>query len=316
MTPDKPLADAEPRHWTAALPDRLLAFAQLSRFDRPIGWRLLLLPCWMGIAIVRIQDGFWPDDAIRAIAFFFGAILMRGAGCTYNDIVDVGIDAKVERTRGRPLPSGRVTRLQAWLWLAAQCALGLVALLMLPRFAQLVAVASLPLVAVYPFMKRVTWWPQAWLGIVFSWGALVGGAATSNSLMPETMLLYVGCFFWVIAYDTIYALQDKEDDALVGVRSTARLFAERWREWTLGFYAAALFFWAAAAYVAGAPWATFAALAVVGVVLIWPALQGPQDAKPETALAAFKANALVGMGVVIALALEPLWLNLRPMIGG
>ena len=309
-------ADALAAHWTGALPTPLRAYAQLSRFDRPIGWQLLLLPCWMGIAVVRIQDGFWPEDAVHAAAFLFGAILMRGAGCTYNDIVDRDIDAKVERTRGRPLPSGRVTTTQAWIWLAAQCALALVALFLLPRFAQITAIASLPLVAIYPFMKRVTWWPQAWLGIVFSWGALVGGAATSQSLLPETVALYAGCFFWVIAYDTIYALQDKEDDALVGVRSTARLFGARWRDWTLGFYATALFLWGVSAYLAGAPWPTFAALAIVGSVLIWPALQKPEDGKPETALAAFKANALIGLAVVIAFALEPVWLTVRPYLGG
>jgi 4-hydroxybenzoate polyprenyltransferase len=308
-------SDALPRHWTRALPAGWRAYAQLSRLDRPIGWRLLLLPCWMGIALARIQDGFWPEDAKHAAAFLLGAILMRGAGCTYNDIVDRDIDAKVERTRARPLPSGRVTAAQAWAWLGVQCTLALVALLLLPRFAQFVAIASLPLVAAYPFMKRVTWWPQAWLGIVFSWGALVGGAATSGALLPEALALYLGSFFWVIAYDTIYALQDKEDDALVGVRSTARLFGARWREWTLLFYLAALASWSVAAYFAGAPWPTFAALAIVGA-LIWRTLQQPQDGDGESALAAFKANALIGLAVVVAFALDPAWLTLRPYLGG
>jgi 4-hydroxybenzoate polyprenyltransferase len=310
--------DSIVRHWTAWLPEPVRPYAQLSRLDRPIGWQLLLLPCWMGMAIVRTQDGFWSPDQWRAFAFLIGAIAMRGAGCTYNDIVDRHIDARVARTWGRPLPSGAVKLWQAGVWLLAQCLIGLWALLMLPEFARNVALVSLPLIAIYPFMKRITWWPQAWLGIVFSWGALVGGAATttSNWLPPESLLLYAGCISWVIAYDTIYALQDREDDALIGVRSTARLFGPRWRDWTIGFYAAALFFWAVAAYVAGAPWPVFLLLAAIGAGLIWPIVQGIRDDDPASALAAFKANALIGLAVLIAFLLEPAWRTLRPALGG
>lgn len=268
----------------------------------------------MGVALERTQDGFWEHDYWRALFFMIGAVAMRGAGCTYNDIVDRKIDAQVERTRARPLPSGRVQTWQAWAWLVAQCLIGLWVLLQLPEFAQRVALVALPLVALYPFMKRITWWPQAWLGVVFSWGALVGGAATVDALSPETLLLYAGCFFWVMAYDTIYALQDREDDAIVGVKSTARLFGDRWRDWVTGFYAAALFLWSAACYMAGAAWPTYAVLVMAAVFVIWPALNRADDSDPALALAAFKANAGVGLAMVVVFAFEPVWRMLRAYV--
>jgi 4-hydroxybenzoate polyprenyltransferase len=311
-------ADALAQHWTDRLPPRARPFAQLSRLDRPIGWQLLLLPCFMGLALVRTQDGFFPEDARYAAAFLVGAIAMRGAGCTYNDIVDRDIDAKVARTRARPIPSGAVSLKAAWAWLGVQLLLGLVALLALPLFAQIISLCALPLVAIYPFMKRVTWWPQAFLGLAFSWGALVGGAAVAfpATLPPESLALYAGCIAWVIGYDTIYALQDREDDALIGVRSTARLFGAKWRTWTLAFYIAALFLWSVAAVLAGAQWPSMIALGAIGALMIWPMLQSVDDAKPGSSLAAFKYNAWIGLAVVAALALEPLWRTLRPMFGG
>lgn len=310
-------ADAPASHWTDRLPARWRPYAQLSRLDRPIGWQLLLLPGWMGLALVRTNDGFFPEDALYAGAFVLGAIAMRGAGCTLNDIVDRDIDAKVARTRARPLPAGTVKLRQAWAWLVAQCAVGLAALMAFPMAAQLAALASLPLVAVYPFMKRITWWPQAWLGLVFSWGALVGplAVAPAGTLPEEMWALYAACVAWTIAYDTIYALQDREDDALVGVRSTARLFGDRWRFYTSGFYLAALVLWAIAAWLAGASWPTMAGLGLVGALLIWPLLQQADPDKPGMALAAFKQNAWVGLAVVLVFALEPLWLTLRPFLG-
>jgi len=311
-------ADALKQHWTDALPRAWKPYAQLSRLDRPIGWQLLLLPCLMGIAVARTGYGFYWEDLRYALAFLLGAIAMRGAGCTYNDILDRDIDAKVERTRLRPLPSGAVTLKQAWTWLLAQCLFGLVALLMLPPLAQLVALIAIPLVALYPLMKRITWWPQAWLGIVFSWGALVGGAASTylSGVVPlEAFALYAGCICWTIGYDTIYALQDREDDALVGVRSTARLFADKWRTWTTVFYVAALALWTAAASVGGAGLLVAAALALIAALLIYPMLARIDDARPETALAAFKANAIIGAAVLLAFALEPIWRTLRPVLG-
>jgi 4-hydroxybenzoate polyprenyltransferase len=311
-------ADALRQHWTDALPRAWRPYAQLSRLDRPIGWQLLALPCWMGIAITRTGYGFFWEDARLALLFLIGAIAMRGAGCTYNDILDRDIDAQVERTRLRPLPSGVVTLRGAWLWLLAQCLIGLGVLLALPRLAQIVALIAIPLVALYPLMKRITWWPQAWLGIVFSWGALVGGAATApGSGVPlEAIALYAGCIAWTIAYDTIYALQDREDDALVGVRSTARLFADRWRIWTSAFYALALALWTTAAAIAGSGLIVAVALSLIGAALVWPTLQGVNDARPETALAAFKRNASIGFVTLVAFALEPAWRTLRPLLGG
>jgi 4-hydroxybenzoate polyprenyltransferase len=310
-------ADALRQHWTDALPRAWKPFAQLSRLDRPIGWQLLLLPCLMGLAVCRTGYGFYWPDLGYALAFLIGAIAMRGAGCTYNDILDRDIDAKVERTRLRPLPSGAVSLKAAWAWLTAQCLIGLFVLLTLPRFAQIVALIAVPLVALYPLMKRITWWPQAWLGIVFSWGALVAGAAVSqqHGVPLEAIALYAGCIAWTIAYDTVYALQDREDDALVGVRSTARLFADKWRTWTSVFYVLAVAFWTTAAAVAGSGVIVAAALSLIGVALIWPTLQHIDDARPETALAAFKRNAMIGAAVLLAFALEPIWRTMRPVLG-
>jgi len=307
-------ADALKAHWTDRLPAAWKPYAQLSRLDRPIGWQLLLLPCLMGLAAARTGYGFFWTDVQFTLAFLVGAIAMRGAGCTYNDILDRDIDAKVERTRARPLPSGAVTPRGAWIWLAAQCLVGLVALLAFPFFAQIVAMLALPLVALYPLMKRITWWPQAWLGIVFSWGALVGGAAVAYpaSLPNEIVALYAACILWTIGYDTIYALQDREDDALIGVRSTARLFAAHWRLWTSVFYVGAVFLWAAAAALAGAGIGAIVALSAIAALMIWPMLQRIDDARPETALAGFKFNAMIGAAVLCAFALEPLWRTVRP----
>ncbi len=316
MNEAKP-ADALKHHWTDALPRAWKPYAQLSRLDRPIGWQLLLLPCWMGIALARAGSGFQWSDPRLALVFLIGAIAMRGAGCTYNDILDRDIDAAVERTRLRPLPSGAASLRGAWLWLAAQCLAGLCVLLTLPRTAQLVAIAALPLVALYPLMKRITWWPQAWLGMVFSWGALVGGAAASETgaIPAGAALAYLGCIAWTIGYDTIYALQDREDDALVGVRSTARLFADKWRIWTSGFYIAALALWIGAALIAGGGLMASAALALIGATLVLPVLNRIDDARPETALAAFKRNALIGLLVALAFALQPAWRTLRSLLG-
>jgi 4-hydroxybenzoate polyprenyltransferase len=310
-------ADALKQHWTDALPSAWKPYAQLSRLDRPIGWQLLLLPCWLGIAVARTGYGFYWQDLAYALAFLVGAIAMRGAGCTYNDILDRDIDAKVERTRLRPLPSGAVSLKAAWIWLFVQCLIGLAVLFTLPRLAQITALIAIPLVALYPLMKRITWWPQAWLGVVFSWGALVGGAAVSptGGVPFEAIALYAGCIMWTIGYDTIYALQDREDDALVGVRSTARLFADKWRLWTSVFYALALFFWAAAGAIAGSGLIVAGGLSLIGAAMIWPTLSGVDDARADSALAAFKRNATIGLAVLIAFALEPIWRTLRPMLG-
>ena len=312
--PAKP-ADALTVHWTDRLPAALQPYARLSRLDRPIGWQLLYLPCLMGIALAETQEGFWIEDLGLALLFLAGAIAMRGAGCTWNDILDRDIDAKVKRTALRPIPAGQVSVRSAAIWMLAQCGVGLAVLLALPRMAQIVALAAIPLVAAYPLMKRVTWWPQAWLGFCFSWGALVSVTAVRGSVTLEAVLLYAGCVAWTIAYDTIYALQDVEDDALVGVRSTARLFGAKWRRWTVGFHIAALCLWAAAAAAAGASLWTGAALGAVGAVLIWPTVERIDDKAPATALAAFKANAGIGLAVAGAFALAGGWRTLAPLWG-
>jgi 4-hydroxybenzoate polyprenyltransferase len=283
----------------------MLGYIRLSRLDRPVGWRLLFLPCLMGLSLARIGSGFaWPRDALYALAMLIGAVVMRGAGCTYNDIVDREIDAKVERTRGRPLPAGQVTLRQAWIWIGVQCGIGLLCVLALPIPAIVIAFCAIPLVALYPFMKRITWWPQAWLGLCFSWGALVASVAAVGDVSAAGLLLFFGCVAWVIGYDTLYALQDIEDDALVGVRSTARLFGDRWRRWTVFFYTLAFALWLfAASDAGGGPIASLllallAAIAIVGVVLrVNPAL-------PASALTAFKRNVWIGLAVAGAFALE------------
>ena len=306
--------DALALHWTDRLPAAAQPFARLSRLDRPIGWQLLFLPCLMGIALSETQEGFWTEDLGLALLLLAGAIAMRGAGCTWNDILDRDIDAKVKRTALRPIPAGQVSVRGALAWMSAQCGVGLAVLLALPTMAQIVALAAVPLVAAYPLMKRVTWWPQAWLGFCFSWGALVSMAAVRGTVTLESVLLWAGCVAWTIAYDTIYALQDVEDDALVGVRSTARLFGARWRWWTVVFYVAALCLWAGAAALMGASLWTGAALGAVGAFLVWPTLERIEEGDPETALAAFKRNAWIGLAVAVALALGGAWRTLAPLL--
>jgi len=185
------------------------------------------LPGWIGLAFASLSHGFAVSDLKWAALILIGAIAMRGAGCTYNDIVDQDLDARVERTALRPLPAGTVTTKQAWIWLLAQCAVGLIVLLCLPRLAQIISLASIPLVAAYPFMKRITWWPQVWLGLTFNWAVLVAYAAKTGTVSPALFTLYIGLMFWTVGYDTIYACQDIEDDAMIGVKSTARRFGSR-----------------------------------------------------------------------------------------
>jgi 4-hydroxybenzoate polyprenyltransferase len=220
-------ADAIRGSWVSRAPAFARPYLQLSRYDRPAGFWLLGLPCLIGLALARMGTGFTFSDALFATLFAIGAVTMRGAGCTYNDILDRDIDAKVARTALRPLPSGAVSLKQAWAWLLIQCLVGLGVLLALPDFAKLVALGSIPMVALYPLMKRITWWPQVWLGLTFNWGVLVAAAAARGVITLPDILLYAALIFWTLGYDTIYAIQDREDDALIGVRSTARRFGDR-----------------------------------------------------------------------------------------
>ena len=234
--------DSERRGLIGALPAPLRPYASLIRLDRPIGAWLLFWPGAWAVALAGMGERGWALIGWLAL----GAFAMRSAGCVYNDIIDRDLDAKVERTRLRPLASKRVSLTGAWMLLGGMSLIGLAVLLQLPRFAQGMALASLFPVALYPFMKRITWWPQAWLGLVFSWGAPVGWAAVKGELDPAGWLLWGGAVFWVIGYDTIYALQDKEDDALVGVKSSARALGRYARVGIAICYALALTFWAAA----------------------------------------------------------------------
>ncbi len=230
---DSRIADAAPENWVDRwAPAPLRPYMRLARLDRPIGTWLLLWPCWWSIALAADDI---PDLRLMVL-FAIGAVAMRGAGCTFNDIVDRDFDARVERTKLRPIPSGAVGVKAAWVFLALQCLVGLAVLLMLSPLAIVLGVSSLAIVAIYPFMKRVTYWPQFVLGLAFNWGALMGYAAARNELTLAPVLLYLGGIAWTLGYDTIYAHQDKDDDALIGVKSTALKFGAATHRWMWGFY--------------------------------------------------------------------------------
>jgi len=214
-----PVADAPPGNWVDRFaPAWLKPYARLARWDRPVGFWLLFWPCAFGLGLAAIDQPGRGFDTLALVFFLIGAVLMRGAGCTFNDIVDRDIDMQVARTRSRPIPSGQVSMIEAVIFLAAQMALALAVLLQFNLTTIGLAIASLGLVAIYPFMKRITWWPQLFLGLAFSWGALVAWTSQSGGLTPAPLLLYAGCVLWTIGYDTIYAAQDVEDDALIGVK--------------------------------------------------------------------------------------------------
>jgi 4-hydroxybenzoate polyprenyltransferase len=295
MAADSDLPDSEHKGLIGLLPRAARPYASLARFDRPIGWWLLYWPCAWGLALAGGVRGAWPLFGWMLL----GAIAMRGAGCVYNDIVDRDLDARVARTANRPLASGTVSVKAAWAWLALLCAVGLVVLLQLRGFAQVVALGSLALVAAYPFMKRITWWPQAWLGLVFSWGALVGWAAVTGSVPRAAILLYAGSIFWVIGYDTIYALQDREDDALVGIRSSARALGDNVRFGVTSCYAAALGFWLLAFWQIRSDWIALAALIPAALHLFWQTAS-LDPASGDDALAKFRSNRTAGLLVALA----------------
>lgn len=286
--------DSEHRGLVARLPERLRDFALLARFDRPIGWWLLYWPCLWGLFLA---GGGWQWQLV--LWLWLGSVAMRGAGCVYNDIVDADLDRQVARTASRPVASGRVSGKAAWAWLLVLCLIGLVVLLQLRWEAQLVALGSLALVAAYPFMKRITWWPQAWLGLVFTWGAPVGWVAVRSDHLPVLAALYVGAMFWCIGYDTIYALQDREDDAIVGIRSSALRLGKRVREGVFAFYAIALAAWGTAFWLLRPDWLGLLALAPVAVHLLWQAATlNPAD--PDNPLVRFRSNRFAGLLLALA----------------
>jgi 4-hydroxybenzoate polyprenyltransferase len=294
---DRMVADALKGSWVHRfLPQALWPYAQLARWERPIGWKLLLWPCmWSAALVAAAGHGGWNGlpDPFHLVLFLIGAILMRGAGCTYNDLIDQQIDDKVARTRSRPLPSGRVSRKAAKAFLVAQSLGGLVVLLQFNPATIGLGVLSLVTVAIYPFMKRITWWPQLFLGFAFSWGALMGWPAVTGSLALPAVLLYAGSIAWVIGYDTIYAHQDIEDDALVGVKSTARLFAERTHLALALLYGLALALFGAAFATAGLSWPAFAGLTAGALHMGWQ-LRRLDIADPALCLKLFKSNSVFG----------------------
>ena len=285
--------DSEHRGLVALLPARARDFALLARFDRPIGWWLLFWPCAWGVLLAG-GEARW----VLVAWLLLGSVAMRGAGCVYNDLVDADLDRQVARTASRPVASGRVSKRAAWAWLLLLCCIGLAVLLQLRWQAQLVALASIALVAAYPFMKRITWWPQAWLGLVFSWGALVGWIELRSDDLPELALLYAGSIFWVIGYDTIYAMQDREDDALVGIRSSALRLGEGVRGGVALFYAAALACWAGAFWLLRGEWLALAALVPMALHMAWQVLSLRSDG--ANALALFRSNRSAGLLMALA----------------
>jgi len=244
-------------------------YLRLARLDRPIGSWLLLLPCWWSAALAASVARDMSRLPIEIALFFLGAFVMRGAGCTWNDITDRDLDAKVERTRSRPIPAGQVSVAQAMIFLVAQALVGLAVLLQFNRFAVATGVASLLIVAIYPFMKRITWWPQIVLGLAFSWGALMGFAVTFGRIDATALVLYAGSIAWVIGYDTIYAHQDAEDDALIGIKSTARLFGARTHQALMLFYGLAVLLIGVTLALAGAQLAAWIGLAAFAAHLVW-----------------------------------------------
>jgi 4-hydroxybenzoate polyprenyltransferase len=286
--------DSEHKGLVTRLPQRLRDLALLARFDRPIGWWLLFWPCAWG---VLLAGGGHRWGLIGWL--LLGAVAMRGAGCVYNDLVDADLDRQVARTAARPVASGRVRRRAAWAWLMALCLVGLVVLLQLRWQAQLVALASVLPVAAYPFMKRITWWPQAWLGLVFSWGALVGWVELRGDYPAVLALLYAGSICWVIGYDTIYALQDREDDALVGIRSSARALGGRVRGGVAAFYLAAVGLWALAFWQLRPDGLTLLALLPMALHLLWQ-VATLRVGDNDNALARFRANRMAGLLMALA----------------
>jgi len=289
--------DSRAPHW-------LRPYLRLARLDRPIGSWLLLIPCWWSLGLAAIHAGqlvnIW-----HAVLFFIGAFAMRGAGCTWNDIVDRDLDAMVERTRSRPIPSGQVSVPAAAGFLVAQALVGLAVLLQFNAFTIWTGIASLAVVVVYPFMKRITYWPQIVLGLAFSWGALMGWPATFGRLDWPALVLYAAAITWVIGYDTIYAHQDREDDALIGIKSTALLFGENTRPMLAVFYTLAVMLMAFAGWGAGAGIVFSIGLVAFAAQLSWQ-ISRFRTGDPDLCLRLFKSNRDAGLILFAAMVLDVL----------
>ena len=287
--------DSERRGFIGALPASVRPYASLMRLDRPIGTWLLYWPCAWSVALAGVE-GRWG----LFLWLFLGAFAMRSAGCVYNDVVDRDLDVRVERTRLRPLASRRVSVRSAWLLVGALCLIGLTVLLQLNWVAASIALGSLAPVAAYPFMKRITWWPQAWLGLVFSWGALVGWPAATGEFALPPLLLWFGSIAWVVGYDTLYAIQDKEDDALVGVKSSARALGARAPLGIGVCYGVAVLLWGAAIWMVRPDWLALMAIVPAAIHLARQAVRATPD-DGELALRLFRSNRTCGLLVALGM---------------
>jgi len=295
-----PLPDAAPTNWVDRLaPIAARPWLKLGRFDRPVGIWLLMLPGWQAVALAAAMHGAWPDPRLL-IEFAIGATLMRAAGCAFNDIVDRDIDAKVARTAARPVASGQISVRQAWGFVATCSLVSLGILVTMGTLAICLGAASLALVAAYPFMKRITWWPQAWLGLTFNWGALLGFAAATGALSPAAGLLYASGVFWTLGYDTIYAVQDLEDDALAGVKSSARRLGASAPQAVTAFYLVAVALALSCGAIAGLGPVFPFIVALYGLHLIWQSWRLRID-DPAAALALFKSNRDAGLVLFMAM---------------
>jgi len=297
------VADATGNWVDTLAPVWLRPYLRLARLDRPIGAWLLLLPCWWSSALAAVAAHARAPSLAHLALFFVGAFAMRGAGCTWNDIVDRNLDASVERTRSRPIPSGQVSIVQAAMFLVLQSLVGFAVLIAFNGFTIALGIASLAIVAVYPFMKRITYWPQIGLGLAFSWGALMGWAGAFGRLAVPALLLYAGSIAWVIGYDTIYAHQDREDDALIGVKSTALLFGERTKPMLALFYGLAVILLAAAGFSAGAGFVFALGLFAFAAHLAWQIVR-LDIADPDNCLAVFKSDRDAGLILFAGLLLD------------
>ena len=306
VEPQSPIADAAPGNWVDRLaPEAMRPYLRLARADRPIGTWLLLYPCWWSLALAELSMGrAFPNLASLAL-FAIGAFVMRGAGCAYNDWVDRDYDARVARTASRPIPSGQVAPEAALLFAAALALIGLVVLLQFNWFTVALGTASLAVVAIYPFMKRYTYWPQLVLGLAFNWGALVGWSSAKGSLALPPLLLYAGSVLWTIGYDTIYAHQDTEDDALLGLKSTALKFGDDTLSWVGGFYSGAIVLWTLAGFMAGAHLVFFFGIALVSLQMAWQ-VSTLDIRNASNCLWRFRSNRDVGLGVFLALSTDVL----------
>jgi 4-hydroxybenzoate polyprenyltransferase len=300
------VADARADNWVDRfIPPGCRRYARLMRLDRPIGWWLLLLPCWWGLTLAQIAGEGGVPNLGYGLLFLLGAIIMRGAGCTLNDIADRDFDAKVARTRSRPIPSGEVSVKSALIFLILQCLIGLIILLQFNWTTVAIGAASLVIVAIYPFMKRFTYWPQVFLGLAFNWGALVGWSAIHDGLAPPAVLLYLGGLSWTLAYDTIYAHQDKEDDVLIGVKSTALKFGAASLWWISGFFILALLFIEASLWLAHAHLLAHMGVAAAAFHAAWQ-ISRLDIGNPQRCLQLFRSNRDFGLFILLGLLLDTL----------